>query len=133
MKYQHPPLKPLLDYPSVALRERIQAERQIAQATIRALLAAGYSLRVHSGEEWESQRIREPGRRSERHLMQALFNLDEAWLMTKRIEGKEIVKGWVRFVFGNDGWDVISDHTMDLEEALKATEAVIEKWEKKFS
>lgn len=29
--------------------------------------------------------------------------------------------GWIRLVFGNDGWDVINDHTTNLEEVLKAT------------
>jgi hypothetical protein len=28
---------------------------------------------------------------------------------------------WIRLVFGNDGWDVINDYTINLEEDLKST------------
>jgi hypothetical protein len=27
--------------------------------------------------------------------------------------------GWVRFVYGNDGWDVVSDYTTNLEPHMK--------------
>ncbi|CAA2140489.1 hypothetical protein [Hyphomicrobium sp. ghe19] len=110
--YPHPELKPLTDYP-VTLRTRVDLERRICRKTIRALKAAGYELRVHSGDDWET-----PKKATEDNLMRAMFNLDDAWLMVF-MPGEEEREGWVRFVFGNSGWDVMSDYTTNLEDVLK--------------
>jgi hypothetical protein len=105
----HPALKPLADIP------RVDIERKICRRTIRDLISAGFALRVHSGEEWET-----PKAATETQLMRALFNLDDAWLVVFEA-GKRV--GWVRFVFGNCGWDVMSDYTTNLAPALKDVEA----------
>lgn len=36
--------------------------------------------------------------------------------------------GWVYLVFGNDGWDLVSDYTTNMEELLKGALAVSEKY-----
>lgn len=101
--YPHPELKPLNQYPNT-VRARIAIERKICRKTIRLMKAAGLSMRVHSGEEWETR-----SSASEAALMRAMFNLDDAWLVISK--GRERL-GWVRFVFGNDGYDVVSDYTL---------------------
>ena len=35
--------------------------------------------------------------------------------------------GWVRFVYGNDGYDVISDYTINLEKTLKGVNVFAER------
>lgn len=110
-RYWHPPLPPLSSYRAIGLRNRIDIERKICRRAIRELRKAGYTLRIHSGDDWETTTAA-----PENKLMRAMFNLDEAWLIAFK-DGRQC--GWVRLVFGNDGWDVISDYSMNLEEALK--------------
>ena len=112
--YPHPKLKPLAEYDN-SVRGRIAVERSVCRRLIRTLKSAGYTLRVHSGDEWET-----PKAASEDTLMRAMFNLDEAWLIVSE-NGKRI--GYVYLVFGNDGYDVISDHTMNLEAAIAPVDA----------
>lgn len=107
--YPHPELKPLKTYP-LSVRVRIGVERAICRRAVRGLHAMGYALRVHSGDDWET-----PRGADEAALMRALFNLDDAWLVAYQNGAR---KGWVRFVFGNEGWDAICDYTTDLEPAL---------------
>ncbi len=47
-----------------------------------------------------------------------LFDVDEGYLFVidKKMKGSGDYVGWVRFVFGNEGFDVISDYTVNLEE-----------------
>ncbi len=37
--------------------------------------------------------------------------------------------GWVRFIYGNDGWDVISDYTTNLEPVMKLVQPLIDRLE----
>jgi hypothetical protein len=37
--------------------------------------------------------------------------------------------GWVRFIYGNDGWDVINDYTTNLEPVIAGVNALAEKME----
>lgn len=108
--YPHPKLKPLSHYDK-DVRGRIQTERAVCRKLIRALHAAGYKLRVVSTDDYETK-VGE----GEAGLMRALFNLDDAFLVPHTVCGTP--HGWVRLVFGNDGWDVVSDYTTDLEPVL---------------
>lgn len=114
--YPHPALKPLRTYPA-NVRALVSIERRICRRTIKALHAAGYSLRVHSGGEFETRH-----NATEAELMRALFNLDDAYLTVHRCnKGRSTLRhfAWVRFVFGGYGWDVISDYTTNIEDVLK--------------
>ncbi|MEQ1694754.1 MAG: hypothetical protein ABL901_02840 [Hyphomicrobiaceae bacterium] len=112
--YSHPVLKPIFEIPG-SIRVRVAIERTLCKRVIRALFARGYQLRVHSGDDWETPRCIQAS--DEDDLMQALFNLDEAHLVVYK--GKARAQfGWVKLVFGNDGWDVISDYTVNLEGVL---------------
>lgn len=93
---------------------RIEKEGKIARRTIRTLKAAGYWLRVHDGEEFATPRTR-----SERELMAALFTTDDDRLFVYRSADSKGHAGWVWLVYGNSGWDVISDHTTNLEDVLR--------------
>jgi hypothetical protein len=99
-------MQKLSDNPKVAARQKV--ERRIALAAVDALLAAGYSLGVNDGEE-----ITISFSKDRAAIADALFTTDEDYLyIYERPEEKDKTPDmWVRFVYGNDGWDVICDYS----------------------
>lgn len=114
---------------TVKFRQHI--ERKIARATIKALLNAGFTLGVNDGEETVLRRCTDP-----KTILAAMFSTDEDYLLVYEgaaAGGKKPPQiGGVRFIYGNDGWDVISDYTLNLEEALKPvcalSDRIYDKW-----
>jgi hypothetical protein len=98
---------------SAAVKARQRVEQTIALTTVKALLDAGFLLGVDDGEETTIHHSRNFDK-----LKDALFTTDEDWLLVylKGDDKRDIrPQYWVRFVYGNDGWDVISDYTTYLE------------------
>lgn len=95
------------------VRRRIEVEKRIVKKTVKDLLAAGYFLAVYDGEE------EHPVTDNIKKLHDALMETDEDYLFVFTKDDKEEKMGWVRFVYGNDGWDVICDYTTNLEDVLK--------------
>lgn len=95
--------------PAVARRRAVEIE--IIKATVEALLAAGFQLSVFDGEDTS------PISTDPKVIHDALYNTDEDYLhvFQKTDEHHLGNFGWVRFVYGNDGWDVINDYTVNLE------------------
>jgi hypothetical protein len=109
-----------------AVRNRQKVEQTIARAVVDALLAADFVLGVNDGGD-------EPvitGSSDKAAILEALFNTDEDYLLAKKRDDSHF-KGWVRFVYGNDGWDVISDYTVNLEPWI-GEGTVVEKLIKSF-
>lgn len=100
---------------SVALRRR--AERSIARKCIGALLRAGYEISVNDGEETTLKNSRE-----RKAIFEAMFSTDEDYLLVHSA-GAETHFAWVRFIYGNDGFDVIADYTTNLESVLAPVNA----------
>lgn len=111
---------------NVETRQKI--ERQIARKTAKDLIAAGYSVAVFDGEE-----IALEASTDVRAIMAAMFSTDEDYLfaMTPSEDGKMKRAGWVRFIYGNTGFDVINDYTTNLETALAGTNALADQLETK--
>ena len=112
---------------------RVDAERDIARKTIAALLAAGYSLSVNDGGETVLRQSKDEGA-----IFAAMFSTDEDFLFVHAADApaKQRTRdsiGWVKFVYGDDGWDVLSDYTVNLEAALAPANAAADEWEKKFN
>src|SRR4030095_6813035 len=103
------------------IKLRQELERRIARRAILHLLAAGYSVTVYDGEE---RTVNASTKTIE--VLKAMMTTDEDYLIAIDAEGKE--RGWIRFVYGNDGWDVINDYTVNLEPALTRTNALIERY-----
>lgn len=105
---------------NIDTRQRI--ERQIARQTAKDLIAAGYRVAVFDGEE-----IALTASTDVRAIMAAMFSTDEDYLiaMTPGEDGKMKRAGWVRFIYGNSGWDVINDYTTNLEAALAETNTLV--------
>lgn len=105
-----------------AVKRRRAVEIKIIKATVKALLAARFSLSVFDGEEDS------PISTSTKTIYDALYNTDEDYLNVFLKDGKAY--GWVRFVYGNDGYDVINDYTVNLEPFIgegTAVDKLIEK------
>lgn len=92
-------------------------EERVAAMVIETASAAGYELRVMDGEE-----IVTPRTADKETLMKAMFSTDEDYLFFYKPGVKERC-GWVRFIYGNDGYDVINDYTTNLEEVLAPVNA----------
>lgn len=87
-------------------------ERLIAKQCIADLLKAGYEVSVFDGEETTVKRSRDADA-----IYAAMFTADEDYLHVHNVGAKDHF-GWVRFVYGNDGYDVINDYTTNLETVL---------------
>jgi hypothetical protein len=83
-----------------------EIERKIAARIVDDALAAGYTVEVFDGEELvlKDSRDREA-------ILAAMFSTDEDTLFFHSLDDKKgrVVSGFVRLVYGNTGWDVISD------------------------
>lgn len=92
-----------------------QMERWVARRVVRELKAMdeAYVFSVNDGEETVLR-----GAKSERKVLAAMFSTDEDWLVvSNKYTGKRV--GWVRFIYGNSGWDVVNDYTTNLEPAME--------------
>ena len=87
-----------------SVRERRRIELAIVRTLIRELIANHYHLKADNGED-------APLMGTEDELIECLFACDEARIETET--GR-----WVFLVFGNDGWDVISDYSISIDHAL---------------
>lgn len=98
----------------MSVKARIKLETEIVTKAIDCLLKAGYALRVNDGEVTTTPRTTDRD-----VLLKAIQTTDEDYLYVYKSVAAEPKIGWVRLTYGNDGWDVISDYTTNLEEALK--------------
>ena len=93
------------------IAKRQEMERQIVRKVIDDTLATGrYTLSVFDGEE---ETVKDSG--DAERIFEAMFSTDEDRLLFLK-GGKQV--GWVCFIYGNDGWDVIADYTGNLEMVL---------------
>lgn len=96
---------------SPSVRARARLELTIVNALIARAAETGAKLAVHATYE-ENEYSDEPY-----DVKSALFDLDDATVVVNDAQGESM--GWVRLVFGNDGWDLISDYSARLESFLR--------------
>ncbi|MGJ7541557.1 hypothetical protein [Variovorax sp. LT1R16] len=99
-----------------AVRDRIVIERAVVRHAATALIAAGFELRLHDGEDYATERTTSVDR-----IMAELMATDEERLYAYAPGGK--FHGSVYLVYGNDGYDVITDNSVSLAVHLEATDA----------
>ena len=102
---------------SVKLRQEL--ERRIARTIIQDAIEQGYTLDVNDSEETTLK-----GSTDVKAILKAMFTTDEDYLILHR--GKE--QGWIRFVYGNDGWDVVNDYTVNLEDVMTSANKLADKY-----
>jgi hypothetical protein len=112
---------------SITVKQRQAIEKQIVASAIADLLEAGFEITVNDGEEDVLERSTDP-----EAIAAAMMSTDEDRLYvyyvgtpTNNDEGSNH-KGWIRFIYGNDGPDVINDYTTNLEKYLSETIALAE-------
>jgi hypothetical protein len=99
------------------VRPRARMSVMIVNQLIASAAAAGYTLREmefeaeNSGEKYDIKTL--------------LFDLDEAVVLVYDRNDKEV--GWVKLIFYNDGYDLISDYSVGLEDFLKACNELADK------
>lgn len=105
------------------VENRIKLERRIVRAIVTAAVKAGHNVSVYDGEDWPLKRS---GNVAE--IMQAVMSTDEDTLHIR--SAQDGVIGDVYLVYGNDGWDVIADHTSspEMDAILAPAMAIADKY-----
>lgn len=112
------------------LNLRIGIEHAICRKLVNELIAQGYHLIV-DGEDEELEDLETS---QDEAVITAghggLFNFDVANLLVykkpKKAGSERRADHFVRLVFGNDGWDVISDYSPSLEKKMRGALALSE-------
>jgi hypothetical protein len=100
---------------SVRVRRLIELA-VVRHACRRIVLLMGYSISVDDGGDEPVTQIKDIDA-----IVTAAFAVDGCRLYVHEPATNKSPYGWIYLVFGNDGWDVISDHSVNLEELLKPT------------
>lgn len=91
----------------MSVQMRIEVEKKVIRAFVDAAIADGCKISVNDGEETVLKHSTDVAA-----IEAAMMSTDEDRLFISK-DGKKF--GWVRCIYGNDGWDVISDYTTNLE------------------
>jgi hypothetical protein len=116
---------------SIAIRQEI--ERKIVSSFVQAALAKGYRLAVSLERGYDTDEML-LGSRDRRKIIEEAFAGDEAHIFVQPAEGNTVQDGqvvsigWVYVVLGNDGWDVISDYTTNLEPLMAGANKLADKY-----
>ena len=106
---------------NIETRKRI--ERAIVDKIIRSALEAGYWVSVwNGGDEPEIAKATD-----HRQIIDAMFATDEETLVLHTPGGKRA--GMIYLVYGNDGYDVIADYSVALEEFLQPALELADQYE----
>jgi len=90
----------------LSLARRMDAERRIASAIVRHALKNNMQVSINDGEEWT---VKKSG--NYREIMSALYSTDEDVIrLNNATDGFPLGKFFL--VYGNDGYDVVSDYTV---------------------
>jgi hypothetical protein len=116
-----------------AIRQKI--EREIIGAFVKDALAKGYRLAVSldRGYDVEDMLL---GSRDQKKIVDEAMSGTNAYIFIQSAEGPlteegvVLSEGWVYVVLGNDGWDVISDYTINLEELMVNANRLSDKYSK---
>lgn len=104
----------------MSVKMRIEVERKIVTAVVEDAIAAGYDLQVYTDGEDFTERTTD-----KKIIIDMLMELEDAFLKMRLPATKDGYHDhWVRFVFGNDGWDVISDYLTSLDSTTILARAV---------
>jgi hypothetical protein len=94
---------------SLSVENRQRVERKIARAIIKAAIALGFTFIIDNGGD-DDEEIKTT---TLSKTLKEMFATDQEKLYLVK-DGKRV--GWVFFVYGNDGWDVVNDYTVNLDE-----------------
>lgn len=101
---------------------RIAIEQKIVRRIVKEALQAGYTVSVYDGETWALKHSDNC-----KIINAALFSTDFDTLLLRDKAGNN--QGSIYCIYGNDGYDVISDYSIALENFMKPIEAYAESFE----
>lgn len=102
------------------VQKRITCERSIQRAVMRAAIKKGYFVTIQNGED-EATPL-EHGQSLE-WLCAFMNQCDEEHVLINEKDGEHV--GWIYFVYGNGGYDVVSDWSW-VESPERNTQAVMD-------
>lgn len=108
-----------------------EVEQKIVQAFMKSAIDAGYKLTVslERGYDHDDDSTCVLCSTDMEKLMEMAFAGDECHIFVHKSDMEPVVKGrlqsvgWIQCVMGNDGYDVISDYTTNLDELGLMVEA----------
>ena len=111
------------------VEQRREIERKIAEKVAEGLIGGGYAVSVDDGEE-----IVLAESTSVEVIVGFMFATDEDRLYAMKPDenGKMTRRGWVHFVYGNSGFDVVSDYTSNLEAEMAGATAEADRLELEY-
>ncbi len=111
--------------------ERQQAEQQIAREAVSGITESGFRVSVNDGEATVLSKSDDV-----EAILDAMFSTDQDILTVYSpadVPGAPWTRlGFVQFIYGNDGWDVIADNSLSLEPCLKKANALSASLERQF-
>lgn len=112
----------------MSIKMRQLVEKEIAGAVIDALLKAGFVVSVDNGDNSggvasaaSNFQYELANSTNKKEILKSMFLTDEDRLYTNKLDehgNSTSPYGWVYFIYGNDGWDVITDYTVNLESLI---------------
>lgn len=102
-----------------SVKRRILLERAVIRHAVQTILAAKsefdaqplYSISVYDGQDTTVTKSRD-----EAEIMGAIMTTDDDVL---RVYGRDGKVGYIRLIYGNDGWDVMADCSVSLGDLLQ--------------
>lgn len=116
---------------STAIRQEV--ERKIITSFVQSALAKGYQLAVSLERGYDTDEML-LGSRNRKEIVNAAMAGDDAHIFVQEADGpivedgKVVSIGWVYVVLGNDGYDVISDYTVNLEPLMQGANRLADKY-----
>lgn len=116
--------------PTEKLNARIDREKQITKRCVELLLDAGYMLTINNGGDENEFK---PSLNKDFIIAEMMQTDEEHLIVYEQIPlgtSKKSRFGWIFFVYGEDGWDVINNHTTNLDPIISLVQPLIDKLEK---
>lgn len=123
---------------SNSVKMRWYINKLVVRRVVRDLLKAGYALNIDNGGD--GYELPRPST-SKKEILDAMFATDDEHLAVyEKYESRNQLTpdapptirwrklGWVYFIYCNSGYDVISDHTVNLDAVLQGANKLAERW-----
>src|SRR5262245_52524556 len=102
-----------------------QLEERIARTLIKDLIHGGWFISVDNGEDQEIV-----GSQDLEAIIEVMCLTDvDRILVCKSSDNAKMINGWICLVYGNDGYDVVSDYTVNLEPYMKGVHTIEEEFQ----
>lgn len=118
----------------MSVKMRQEVEHKIVGRFVDDALKAGHRLAVslERGYDLDEMLL---GSTDRKKILSEAFAGDDCHIFVQAADGPTIEDGqvvsigWVYLVFGNDGWDVVSDYTTNLESLLTGANKISKKYQ----